>query len=121
MAKILIADDDAASSEVISVALSAEGHEILYAGDGQEALDLAIHQQPDLIFLDVMMPVFNGYETCSMLRANPDLPPGVPIIFLTSVDFDKRKIEEVGATDFLPKQHRIDELRDMVVKYLNKI
>jgi CheY-like chemotaxis protein len=118
MARILIADDDSSSYEVLSVALTAEGHEILYASNGQEALELAVEAKPDLVFLDVMMPIFDGYETCQRMRDTPDLPDKLPIIFLTSTEEDHRKMEQVGASDYLTKRHMIADLQDMLVKHL---
>lgn len=118
MALILIADDDSASFDVLAVALTAEGHKVLYAADGQEALELAVEAQPDLIFLDVMMPVFDGYETCERLRNDPNMPEKLPIIFLTATDEDPRRIQEVGGSDYLTKRHMIAELQDMLAKHL---
>jgi len=118
MARILIADDDAASLDVMVVALEAEGHEVLCAANGQEALDRALADQPDMVFLDVMMPVFDGFETCKRLRADPEIPSELPIVFLTSLEPDARKLEEVGASDYLPKNHMVPQLRDMLVKHL---
>ena len=118
MANILIADDDAASLDVMVVALKAEGHEVVCASNGQEAYDMALSERPDLVFLDVMMPVFDGYEVCGRLRKDPETPSDLPIIFLTSLDPDGRRLDEVGATDYLPKHHMVVQLRDMLVKHL---
>jgi len=118
MARILVADDDSASYEVLSVALTAEGHEVFYAANGQEALELTPELQPDLIFLDVMMPIFDGYETCERLRNDPDIPKKLPIIFLTSTEENPRKMEQVGATDYLTKRHMVADLQDMLIKHL---
>lgn len=118
MARILIADDDAASQDVMRVALLAEGHDVLCASDGLEAYEMTLAQKPDLVFLDVMMPVCDGFEACRKLRADPDVPKALPIIFLTSVDMDNRKLVEVGGTAHLPKRHMVSELRDVLVKHL---
>ena len=118
MALILIADDDSASFDVLTVALTAEGHEVLYAANGQEALEMAAGSRPDLIFLDVMMPVFDGYETCERMRNDPDIPEKLPIIFLTATEEDPRRIEQVGGSDYLTKRHMIAELQDMLVRHL---
>ena len=118
MALILIADDDSASFDVLAVALTAEGHEVLYAANGQEALEMAAGSRPDLIFLDVMMPVFDGYETCERMRNDPDIPEKLPIIFLTATEEDPRRIEQGGGSDYLTKRHMIAELQDMLVRHL---
>ena len=118
MAKILVADDDTASLDVIALALSAEGHEVVCAGNGQEAYEMALAESPDLVLLDIMMPVYNGYETCQQMRNDPALPVGLPIIFLTSMDADTRMLEKVGATDHLPKRHMVQDLREILSKHL---
>ncbi len=118
MARILIADDDSSSYEVLAVALSAEGHEVLYAANGQEAIELAVDAKPDLVFLDVMMPVFDGYETCERMRNDPEIPQKLPIIFLTATEENHRKMEQVGASDYLPKRHMIADLQDMLIRHL---
>ncbi|MBN2311874.1 MAG: response regulator [Candidatus Hydrogenedentes bacterium] len=118
MAKILLADDDASSLEVMAAALAAEGHEVLCAANGQEAHEMTVAERPDLVFLDIMMPVFDGYEACERMRKDPDVPATLPIIFLSSADMDKRKLEQAGGTDHLSKRHMVVELRDMLAKYL---
>jgi CheY-like chemotaxis protein len=118
MARILVADDDSTAIEVLSVALSAVGHEVIQASDGLAAYEATLEQQPRLVFLDVMMPVFDGYETCQRLRADPDVPADLPIIFLTSLDPDRRRIAEAGATDYLSKRHMVSGLQDLLARHL---
>ncbi|MFA6241761.1 MAG: response regulator [Candidatus Hydrogenedentales bacterium] len=118
MAKILVADDDMASLDVMALALSAEGHEVLCATNGQEAYEMALDNQPDLVLLDIMMPIYSGYEVCELLRNDTTVPANLPVVFLTSMDADKRMMEKVGATDHLPKRHMVVELRDLIIKHL---
>lgn len=118
MARILVADDDTASLDVMALALSAEGHDVRCAGNGQEAYEMAVEEKPDLVFLDIMMPVYNGYETCELLRNDPEVPRELPIIFLTSLEADTRMLEKVGASDHLPKRHMVLELRELLSKHL---
>ncbi|MCL4695179.1 MAG: response regulator, partial [Candidatus Hydrogenedentes bacterium] len=82
VARILVADDDTASLDVMALALTAEGHEVSCATNGQEAYELTLHDKPDLVFLDIMMPVYSGYETCELLRNDPEVPSELPIVFL---------------------------------------
>lgn len=118
MGHIVIADDDTASLDVLTVALEAEGHSISYAMNGQEAYEKVLEEKPDLVFLDVMMPVFNGFETCRMLREDPDVPKALPIIFLTAVEVDGVVLEKSGATACLPKRHMVTELRELLSRHL---
>ena len=118
MARILVADDDTASLDVMALALSADGHDVHCAANGQEAYELALTEKPDLVFLDIMMPVYNGDETCELLRNDPEVPKELPIVFLTSLDADTRMLEKVGASDHLPKRHMVVELRELLAKHL---
>ena len=118
MARILLADDDAASLEVMNVALTAQGHEVFCASDGREAYELALKEKPDLVFLDVIMPVADGYEACQLIRNDPEIRPDMPVVFLTSMDADRKRLEQVGATDYLSKRHVVAEVQDMLVKHL---
>lgn len=118
MARVLVADDDFASLEVMAAALAAEGHEVICADSGQEAYELTLSEKPALVFLDVMMPASNGYETCRRLRQDPEVPAVLPIILLTALDADRKLMEQVGATDYLSKRHMVRELRALLTKYL---
>jgi CheY-like chemotaxis protein len=118
MARILIADDDDASLDVMATALSVEGHQVVVAVDGKQALEMTVSEKPDLIFLDIMMPKFDGYETCKRIREHPDVPDEVPIIFLTSVETSVEEAKAVGASDRLAKRHMVSDLQEMLAKYL---
>ncbi|GMV95010.1 MAG: hypothetical protein AMXMBFR82_47880 [Candidatus Hydrogenedentota bacterium] len=118
VARILVADDDTASLDVMALALTAEGHEVSCATNGQEAYELTLHDKPDLVFLDIMMPVYSGYETCELLRNDPEVPSELPIVFLTSLEPDTRMLERVGASDHLPKRHMVVELRELLARHL---
>ncbi len=121
MAKILIADDDTLSLEEMASTISAEGHEVLCATDGQQACELTLSQQPDLVILGASLPIFTGYETCALIRNDPSNPPTLPIVIVTSVDFDSRMLDKVGATKRLPKNHSVIELRDLLVSLLGPL
>ncbi len=120
MAKILIADDDSAALEVLSVALQSFGHEVSMASDGRDAYEQAVSGTPDLVFLDVLMPGMTGLEVCSALRNDPALSPALPIVLLTSLDIDPRQVERSGASGVLPKHHVIAAMRDTLSRYLGE-
>lgn len=102
--KILIADDEQDILEFISFNLEKEGFEVITAKNGLEATDKAKIHQPDLIILDVMMPVKTGYEVCTKLRALPEFHQTL-IIFLTALGDENAEIKglEAGADDYLTK------------------
>lgn len=103
-ARILIVDDTAVNRKVLGAILRKESWEILEAADGGEALERAREVHPDLILLDIMMPVKDGYEVCEELKHDP-ATADIPIIFLSALGEASDKIRglELGAVDFLTK------------------
>src|SRR3970282_2977625 len=81
--RIRVADDNAMNLDILRTRLAAHGYEILVAADGEEAVNVALRERPDLILLDIMMPKLDGFEVCRRLRADPGLP-FVPIILVTA-------------------------------------
>ena len=107
MPKILIADDLPFLRLLIEECLedvAEQGVQILVAENGKEALDLIVQQKPELVFLDVMMPIMNGYEVCEQVKNEPALK-GVHIVMLTAKgqESDMAKGHEVGADSYLTK------------------
>jgi two-component system, OmpR family, alkaline phosphatase synthesis response regulator PhoP len=108
--RILIADDHQQNRELLEAYLADEGHEILMAADGRETLDVAIHQQPDLVLLDIMMPKLSGYEVCQRMRQDARTKD-IPVLMVTALKElgDIEKAVAAGADDFLTKPvHRIE-------------
>lgn len=106
--KILIADDEKNITDIIAFNLQKEGFEVVCAQDGQQALKLFEEKNPDLVLLDIMMPVMNGIEVCSQIREKSQ----VPIIMLTARadEVDKVLGLETGADDYVTKPFSISEL-----------
>lgn len=102
--KILIADDEPDILEIIQFNLQAEGYEVVTAKNGDEAIDMAKKNHPDLIILDVMMPGKNGIDTCNILRSQPDFKDTL-IIFLSALSDETTEVRglETGADDYLTK------------------
>lgn len=101
MKKVLVVDDDKNICELLKLYLQKEGFEIYFAYDGSEAVTVAKEQKPDIIILDVMMPVINGWEACKLIRQFTD----VPIIMLTALDTTENKVQglNIGADDYIVK------------------
>src|SRR5690606_7333362 len=116
--RILIVDDDLDSLKLIGLMLQRQGYEILVANSGGQALGKALHEQPDLVILDIMMPDMDGYEVCRRLRQNPATEP-IPIIMFTAKSAVDDKVAgfEAGADDYLTKPTHPAELasRDKAV------
>jgi len=118
--KILVVDDEVNITQILEFSIGAEGYEVIAAQNGEEAIDKARREQPDLIILDIMMPIIDGYEACRILKANP-LTKHIPVILLTAKgrDIDKRLGYEVGATDYIIKPFSPNKLIDRIHKLLS--
>lgn len=103
-AKILIVDDEPFNVDVLEQELADHGYQSISASNGQEALELVAAEAPDLILLDVMMPVMDGFTVCRILKGN-DATSLIPIVIMTALDAvdDRIKGIEAGADDFLTK------------------
>lgn len=104
MSRILVVEDDPASLMLITEILRNSEYDVISAIDGQEAIDIAFEEDPDLIILDVMLPTLNGYQVCERLRAN-DRFKKTPILILTVLGEDTHQIRalDAGANGFLTK------------------
>ncbi len=103
-AKILVADDDPMLQRLIMNTLKLERYEVVIASNGQQALELARSEKPDLIILDVMMPVKNGFEVCAELRKMPETA-ALPVIILSGLGQVQEKIAglKAGADEYVTK------------------
>ena len=104
MKRVLIVDDEPDIVELIRYNLRAEGYEVITAENGREALEKAGSALPDLVILDLMMPVMDGLETCKRLKADPRFAR-IPVLFLTarSGEVDEVIALELGADDYIRK------------------
>ncbi len=102
--KVLIADDEPDILEILKYNLTNEGYEVSTAKDGDEAIEKARRNQPDLVVLDVMMPRKTGVEVCQILRSQPAFKETL-IIFLTALNDEGTQIKglETGADDYVSK------------------
>ena len=108
---ILIVDDDAFIRRPLEFVLRAEGYRPITAVDGEDGLEKARSERPDLIFLDVMMPGLDGYSVCRRLREDAALA-ATPVILLTAKgqERDRMMAFESGATEFMSKPYSPSEL-----------
>lgn len=103
--KVIIADDEPVVREVVKQVLQAEGYEVIEAENGQEAVEQVEKLNPDLVILDVRMPVLDGMQACRLIRQMDEPVRNVPIIILTAVDtsLGRRLGAEWGADLYLVK------------------
>jgi len=101
--KILIVDDEPNNLRLLQQVLKKQ-YQLVFANNGQKALDIAKEHKPDLILLDIMMPEMSGYEVCEKLKLNPETV-NIPVIFVTAMSEidDEAHGFDVGAVDYIPK------------------
>lgn len=122
MAKILLVEDDQSLREIYGIRLTAEGYEIVPAGDGEEALAVAVRERPDLIISDVMMPKISGFDMLDILRSTPETKD-IKVIMMTALSSDdqRERGESLGADRFLVKsQVGIEDVVNAVHEVLDQ-
>ena len=117
--KILVVDDSKTIRRTAETLLTKEGCQVFTAIDGFDALSKIADHQPDLIFVDIMMPRLDGYETCSLIKHNKIFKE-TPVIMLSSKDglFDRARGRIVGSEQYLTKPFTKDELLGAVSNQL---
>jgi len=119
--KVLIIDDDDTYRSVINDVLTESGYLVIEARSGMEGLEQARQTNPDVILLDIMMPVMDGYQTCRELRHNPATRE-IPIIMLTALtDSEARfKSKDAGADDYIAKPYPPQEMKNRIERQLRR-
>ncbi|MBF0256976.1 MAG: response regulator [Gammaproteobacteria bacterium] len=119
--KIMVIDDSKTIRRTAETLLKKTGCEVITAEDGFEALAKIVEQNPDLIFVDIMMPRLDGYQTCSLIKNNP-LFKKTPVVMLSSKDglFDRARGRIVGSEQYLTKPFTKEELIDTVRQLMPK-
>ena len=118
--KILVVDDSKTIRRTAETLLTKEGCQVYTAIDGFDALSKIADHQPDLIFVDIMMPRLDGYETCSLIKHNKVFRD-TPVIMLSSKDglFDRARGRIVGSEQYLTKPFTKDELLGAISNQIN--
>ena len=116
--KVMIIDDSKTIRKSAETLLNKEGCEVLTAVDGFEALAIIAVNKPDIIFVDIMMPRLDGYQTCTLIKNNRQFRD-TPVIMLTSKDsiFDKARGRIVGSEEYLTKPFTRDDLLQAVNRH----
>jgi DNA-binding response OmpR family regulator len=118
-ARILVADDDPKHAQLIRLYLEREGHQVLTVGDGRAALDLARARRPDLVILDIMMPLVDGLDVCRILRAESNI--AILLVTARSSENDMLLGLDIGADDYLAKPVSPRELTARVRALLRRV
>lgn len=120
-AKVMVIDDSQTIRRTAETILSREGYAVITASDGYEALGKIVDHQPDVVFIDIMMPRLDGYQVCALIKSNPKFN-GTPAIMLSSKDgvFDRARGRIVGSDEYLTKPFTKDELIGAVKAHVKK-
>jgi len=119
--KILIADDETGIRLTVGRILDKD-YVVLEAANGEEAVEIAKGQKPDLILMDLIMPKMDGYAACSQIKAD-EATKGIPVVILTAVghELNKKFATEMGAEGYITKPFNIQELLDVIIPLLAKV
>ena len=111
MARILLAEDEQQIGDMVTFKLTNSGHRVVRVGDGEAALAAAERDRPDVIILDVMMPLVDGFAVLGRLKSNPELR-AIPVIMLTARGQERDVLSglQAGATDYIVKPFSLKEL-----------
>ena len=120
--KVMVIDDSKTIRRTAETLLRKEGCEVVTATDGFEALAKISDQQPQIIFVDIMMPRLDGYQTCALIKNN-QMFKGTPVIMLSSKDglFDRARGRIVGSEHYLTKPFTKDELLNAIETHVGAL
>ena len=115
MAKILIAEDERDIRDLIIFTLRFAGHDVIAVVNGEEAVEKALAEKPDLVLMDVRMPRMTGYEACKKMKSEPSIKD-IPVVFLSAKgqEAEVHAGLEAGATEYIIKPFSPDQLTDRV-------
>jgi CheY-like chemotaxis protein len=121
MARLLLVEDNEMNRDMLSRRLERKGHQVLIAVDGQQGIDLALAQKPDLILLDMSLPVVDGWEAARRLKGAPETQE-IPIIALTAhaMSGDREKALGAGCDDYDTKPVELPRLLGKIETLLTK-
>jgi len=119
--KVMVIDDSKTIRRTAESLLKKAGCEVTTATDGFEALAMIADHHPDVIFVDIMMPRLDGYQTCALIKHN-DVYKNIPVIMLSSKDglFDRARGRIVGSEQYLTKPFTKDELLGAIRRYVKR-
>lgn len=117
----MIIDDSKTIRHTAETLLRREGYEVVTASDGYESLAKIAFERPNIIFIDIMMPRLDGYQTCALIKNNREYR-NIPVIMLSSKDglFDKARGRIVGSEQYLTKPFTKDDLLGAIRRYVGR-
>ncbi len=121
MIKVMIIDDSNTIRRTAEALLKKAGYDVYTATDGFEAMSIIADSEPDIVFVDIMMPRLDGYQTCQLIKNNKKFR-NTPVVMLSSKDglFDRARGRIAGSEEHINKPFTQEELIDVIAKYVNK-
>jgi CheY-like chemotaxis protein len=121
MATILLVEDNEMNRDMLSRRLERRGYKVIMAIDGAQGVTKTISERPDLVLMDMSLPIMDGWEATRTLKANPETQ-SIPIIALTAhaMSGDREKALQAGCDDYDTKPIELNRLIDKIVKFLPK-
>ena len=118
--KVMVVDDSRTIRRTAETLLEREGFTVITADDGFEALSRMVESEPDIVFLDIMMPRLDGYQTCSVIKSNGRFR-ATPVIMLSSKDgiFDKARGKLAGSEQFITKPFTREDLLEAIQQHVH--
>jgi two-component system, cell cycle response regulator DivK len=117
--KVLLAEDETDLRKMMKILLELHGYDVIEAADGYEAVEKALEGGPDLILMDIAMPVMDGIDSARTIRRHDDLKK-IPIVAVTAYgDFYDQRARKAGCTDVLQKPLDFAQLKPLVERYLS--
>ena len=121
MAQVLLIDDDQSNVDFMRQLLRLEGHELLWAGDGRQGLDMVRQFRPTLVICDVIMPHLGGYAVLETIRADPQFSAMPVVLFSAAMNEDARAMGlRRGANEVLAKPFALEQMRTIIRRYLGQ-
>ena len=121
MAKILLVEDNEMNRDMLSRRLARKGHEVVVGEDGQKGVDMAGSEHPDIILMDMSLPIIDGWEATRRIKANPETK-AIPVIALTAhaMSSDRDKALDAGCNDYDTKPVELPRLLEKIDALLPK-
>lgn len=118
MAHILIATEDSLLHRILAAECEGDGHTTAWAVHGEDARQMTLDEGPDLVFSELNLSIFNGFELCELIRSDPQVPPGLPFVLLTDDEVNPRQVQRSGVTEVFPVTHALHEIRELLAEVL---
>ena len=116
--RVLLAEDETDLRKMMKILLELHGYDVIEAADGYEAVEKAVELSPDLILMDIAMPVMDGIDSTRTIRRHEELN-GVPIVAVTAYgDFYSQRARKAGCTDVIQKPIDFGQLKPMIERYM---